>query len=128
MAEQTGLLSRISSLFGSRKNRLDENPTSIDYGGQHTALPQVVETRTSIFRPWARQDRALQNLSEGFVTLTQLMSGIKENLEKQNARQDELMRVLAQLPQMIETIPESNRNSAEALKTIYQQLAQQNQA
>lgn len=126
MGEQTGLLSRITSLFG-RKNRINNDETSLDFGGQALQHPPV-ETRASVFRPWARRDHALQNLSEGFVTLTQLMSGIKENLERQNARQDDLMRVLSQLPQMIEAIPETNRHQAEALKTIYQQLAQQNQA
>lgn len=124
MAQSTGLFSRITTLF-SRKNRIEEH-LPLDENG----LPQrqIVETRTSIFRPWSRQNQALQNLSEGFVTLTQLMSGIKENLEKQNLRQDEMLRFLSSLPTVIEQIPEANRAQGEALKTIYEQLTQQNQA
>ncbi|HRK29475.1 MAG TPA: hypothetical protein PLD59_00240 [Tepidisphaeraceae bacterium] len=127
MSEQsTGFMSRIASIF-TRKNRLEEGGISSDLDSTQPPS-QLVETRQSIFRPWAKRDHALQNLSEGFVTLTRLMSGIRDNLEKQNTRQEDLMRVLSQLPQMIETIPESNRSQAEALKTIYTQLAQQNQA
>jgi len=127
MGEQTTkFISRLTSLFG-KKTRLDENGLTADFGGRQSQT-QLVEAKQSRFRPWAKRDNALQNLSEGFVTLTQLMSGIRDNLEKQNLRQEELMRVLSQLPQIIESIPESNRTQAEALKTIYTQLAQQNDA
>ena len=124
--QTTKFISRITSLFG-KKGRIDDHGLSAEFGGQQSPT-QLVEARQSIFRPWAKRDQALTNLSEGFVTLTQLMSGIRDNLEKQNLRQEELMRALAQLPQIIETIPESNRTQAEALKTIYTQLAEQNKA
>jgi len=123
MAEQTGLISRIANLFG-RRNRIDGQPLD----DAQSPTTEIISARGSIFRPFAKRDAVLANLSEGFVTLTQLMSAIKESLEKQQSRSDELLRLLGQLPQVIETIPESNRNQAEALRTIYQQLAQQNQS
>lgn len=123
MADSNGLLSRIATLFG-RKNRIEEHLSH----DEPAPSRQLVEARTSIFRPWARQNQALQSMSEGFVTLTQLMSGIKENLEKQNLRQDELLRFLSNLPAVIEQIPEANRSQAESLKLIYEQLGKQNQA
>jgi chromosome segregation ATPase len=133
----TGLLSRITRLFGPRRSRLGIDgvplgePALDEHGNRVAPRAHLVDTRVhsgGIFRPWVKRDAALQNLSEGFVTLTQLMSGIKENLEKQNLRHDELARLLSALPQAIESIPETNRSQAEALRTIYQQLAQQNQA
>lgn len=133
MPEQTGLLSRITSLFGGgRRNRLDgelDAATRLPLdGADAAAAQQLVDGRGSIFRPWAKRDQALQNLSESFVSLTRLMSAIRESLERQHDRQDELIRLLGQLPAVIETIPESNRTQAEALRGIYQQLASQNSA
>lgn len=132
MPEQTGLLSRITSLFGGRRGRVDvdldaSSRLPLD-GSDQAAAQQLIDGRGSIFRPWAKRDHALQNLSESFVSLTRLMSAIRESLERQHDRQDELIRLLGQLPAVIETIPESNRTQAEALRGIYQQLASQNNA
>lgn len=142
MSEQTGLLSRITGLF-SRRHRtagggydasrlpLEDSPAAGGIGQQlidPARLNHGGSGGGSIFRPWARRDQALQNLSEGFVTLTQLMSAIKQSLEKQHERQDELLTLLGRLPAVIESIPESHRTQSEALRTIYDQLAKQNSA
>jgi hypothetical protein len=145
MAEQTtGLFSRIANLFGGgRRSRLNHDELGLSTGLDDSSVAtstaatptQLLETRRhgapvsgSIFRPWAKRDQALQNLSEGFVTLTQLMSAIRDSLEKQQHRHDELMNLLGRLPQIIEGIPEANRTQAEALRTIYEQLAASNNA
>jgi len=91
-----------------------------------TTLPEV-DTRTSILRPWARRDQAINNLQEGFHTLTDLMSAIKDNLNDQGRRQDELLKYLAHLPQAIQSIPESNRMQGETLKAIHARMEQQNE-
>jgi chromosome segregation ATPase len=130
MSEQTGLLSRITSLFGRRsrvdvdlnRDRLPLDPADLQ------AAQQLIEPRGSIFRPFHKRDVALQSLSESFVSLTRLMSAIREGLERQQDRQDELIRLLGSLPAVIEAIPESNRAQAEAMRGIYQQLAAQNNA
>lgn len=135
MAEQTGLLSRITGLFSRRGRHLgyEEPRLPLEDSAAGIAAQLVDPARSnhgggSIFRPWARRDQALQNLSEGFVTLTQLMSAIKQSLEKQHERQDELLTLLSRLPAVIEAIPESQRTQSEALRTIYDQLARQNSA
>jgi len=113
MTEQTTLLSRIGKWFkreGENGNTLAPNPTT------------SLETRTTFLRPWAKRDAAIQHLQDGFNTLTDLMGAIRDNLEKQNQRQDELMAALSQLPQMLEAIPESNRMQGETLKAIRQQI------
>jgi chromosome segregation ATPase len=125
MTENQTLFSRIGGWF-KKSNRAD--------GNGHGDLPlnppdgntSVVVTRSSFLRPWAKRDAAIQQLQEGFTTLTDLMSGIRTNLEKQNERQSELMQYLSSLPQVLEQLPESNRVQGETLKAIHQQLASQN--
>src|SRR2546430_2129087 len=41
-----------------------------------------LEPRSTFLRPWARRDAALQNLQDGFGTLTDLMARIGENLDR----------------------------------------------
>src|SRR5262249_10550334 len=85
-----------------------------------------IEPRSTFLRPWARRDAAVQHLQEGFLTLTDLMSTIKTNLENQSKRQDELVNCLAHLPEALRSIPESSRIHGETLRAIHQQLEQQN--
>lgn len=90
-------------------------------GGNSTLAPRV-----TFLRPWARRDAAIYNLQESFRSLTELMSTIRDNLERQSRRQDELLAYLAHLPEAIRAIPENSRVHGEMLQAIHQQLAQQN--
>ena len=84
------------------------------------------DSRSTFLRPWAKRDQAIENLQNGFNTLTGLMGSIRDNLETQNSRQQELMSLLSQLPQSLEGLPEASRVQSETLKAIHQQLATQN--
>ncbi len=120
MNEQQTLITRIGSWFkrGTRGNGdLPLDPHSPGTG---------IEPRSSFLRPWARRDAAIQQLQDGFHTLTDLMSTIRDNLDRQSHRQDELLNYLSHLPQALESLPESNRVQGEALRAIRQQLQQQN--
>jgi chromosome segregation ATPase len=98
----------------------------------HEELPlqpesqQQIVTRASFFRPWARRDHAIQNLQQGFGTLTDLMAAIKANLERQDQRNEELLNALQQLPQILQSVPETNKLQTETLRAIHQQMEQQN--
>jgi DNA repair ATPase RecN len=98
----------------------------------HEELPlqpesqQQIVTRASFFRPWARRDQAIQNLQSGFGTLTDLMAAIKANLERQDQRNEELLHALQQLPQILESVPETNKLQTETLRAIHQQMEHQN--
>lgn len=85
-----------------------------------------MEPRSTFLRPWAKRDAAIQNLQQGFDTLTDLMGSIRDNLEKQSARQDQLIQTLAQLPQSLQVLPESSRVQSETLKAIHSQIEHQN--
>lgn len=117
MTEQATFLSRIGKWF---KREHSENGDSMSESQSNTALD--TRTTTTFLRPWAKRDAAIQHLQEGFTTLTDLMGAIRDNLEKQNKRQDELMNALTQLPAMLESLPESNRMQSETLKAIHQQI------
>jgi methyl-accepting chemotaxis protein len=117
MSEQTpGMLARIVSWFGRSKNNGEATTTDLVRG----------DARPSLFNPSAKRDQAIANLQQGFNTLTDLMSTIKDNLNDQGRRQDELLTYLSHLPKAIEGIPETNRLQVESLKAISARLEQQN--
>ncbi len=124
MTEEATFLSRIGKWFkrdhptetgGSRAGVIGGEPGNHNPG---TAL----ETRTTFLRPWAKRDAAIAHLQDGFNTLTDLMGSIRDNLEQQNRRQDELLGALQQLPQVLQSLPESNRVQTETLTAIKQQI------
>jgi len=120
MSEQQNLLARIGGWF--RRSPRDENGdiTVLGHPGD-----SPTEQRSTFLRPWARQEQLINRFQESVDTLTNLMSGINENLQKQTIRQDELLNYLSHLPQVLETLPESNRVQGETLKAIHQQLSHQ---
>jgi chromosome segregation ATPase len=85
----------------------------------------VVETRPAVLRTWGRNNAAIAQLQEGFTLLTELMSTIRQNMEAQGRRQDELIAHVAALPKVLETLPEATRIQGETVKAIHQQLVTQ---
>jgi chromosome segregation ATPase len=122
MAEQT-LMSRVRGWFN--RSRMDDQMLSDLPPEGH--VPDEAQPRNSLFRPFAKRDAAIQSLHAGFVTLTDLMVGIRENLERQGKRQDELLEHLSRLPAVLEQLPESARVQGETLKALHQELAGQHE-
>jgi len=118
-AAQETFISRIGRLF-RRAPRPNGNS---DSSGSHA----IIEARPGIARPWGRQSAAIARLQEGFDSLTDLMSAIKENLETQNRRQEELTGYLSTLPKVLEMMPEASRAQAETLGAIRDQLVNQSE-
>lgn len=101
------------------------SPRAPDQPGQiETARPKP---RSFFWRPWARRDAAIASVQQGFDSLAELMASIRQNLESQSRRQDEMLGYLSHLPQLLEALPESQRAHGETLKAIGQQLTQQTQ-
>lgn len=99
-------------------------------GGEQVDAPatettSMVPIRSSFFRPWARRDAAIANLQQGFNTLTDLMSSIRESMERQSGRQDEMLSYLSHLPEVLKAMPEAQRLHGQTLQAIGQQLQQQ---
>jgi chromosome segregation ATPase len=115
MADQT-LMERMKNWFRSR-------PVEGELVQPDDAPAEV---KNSLLHPFAKRDAAIQQLQSGFVTLTDLMTGIRENLERQGQRNDELMQQLSRLPGALESLPESTRIHGETLRALHQELSTQN--
>jgi DNA repair exonuclease SbcCD ATPase subunit len=119
-ASSPNLLSRIGRWFRKDIPENGDTQSLVGQPGGHSS--HALETRTTFLRPWAKRDASIQRLEEGFTTLTDLMGAIRDNLDKQNRRQDELLTALQHLPQVLNSIPESNRMQSETLQAIRQQI------
>jgi uncharacterized protein (UPF0335 family) len=94
--------------------------------GGNSLLPNPIEPRSTFLRPWARRpDPNLEQLRSAVGALGELMTGIRDNLENNAKRQDEMLSYLAHLPQALQQLPESARVQGEALKAIQLRMERQ---
>jgi len=120
-----GFLHRIASWIKNPRHRNRPDAAGSDQMSQSTALAPMGGMRGSFFRPWGKRDAALANLHEGFVALSGVMGSLKESLERQNQRQEELVNHIEHLPQFLESIPQTNQAQTEVLQTIAEQIRYQ---
>ena len=102
----------------------DANLAHVSRHGSH-AIERVDTTRSTFLRPWAKRDAAIDALHHSFESLSDLMHGIKENLDRQGQRTEELTRHLAKLPEALQGLPEHQRVQSETLLMIGGQMEQQ---
>lgn len=117
MGDQATLFSRIGQWFKRDGNGGGELPP---LDGE--SLPVQ---RSTLLRPWAKRDQAIANLQEGFNAVADLMTTVRDNLERQSARQDQLLEYLSHLPDALRQLPESNKAQAETLRAIHEQMDRQ---
>jgi len=130
MMQQEGFFTRIGRLIGINRQGNGELPleppsseSNTETALAHPAPPP--RPTLSLFRPFARRDAAIASLQQGFISLTDLMSAIREHLEKQGRRQDEMLSYLSHLPEILQSLPEAQRIHGETLRAVSQQLQQQ---
>jgi chromosome segregation ATPase len=135
MSDQSTLFNRIGSWL-KNATRLENDPigrlahengdhTMNDNGNTNTiatAIAPVTESRSTFLRPWAKRDQAIENVQGGIVALGELMTSIRDNMERQSQRQDELLQYLSHLPAALQSLPETSRLQAETLEAIQQQM------
>lgn len=146
MGEQNKFLSRIGSWFRKTPAAPGEQPVNGDDsastliaepepesngngggGGDHNDNrdDQNHEPRVTFLRPWAKRDQAIDNLNRGIGALGDLLTSIRENMEKQSQRQEDLLSQLTGLPEALKAIPEAGRAQTETLKAIHEQIERQ---
>src|SRR4051812_43971817 len=139
VGEQQKFLSRIGSWFRKNGATAGDQPVAVEEsdtdviselqgggGGDGGNDPQnEYEPRNTFLRPWAKRDQAIDNLNRGIGALGDLLTSIRENMEKQSSRQEELLGQLSGLPEALRAIPESGRVQGETLKAIHQQIERQ---
>jgi vacuolar-type H+-ATPase subunit I/STV1 len=140
MDSDNGFFSRLGKIFKSSSK--PEAPATVmtahgedDNGegshgsnghGSSSMLQPVEASRSTFLRPWAKRDASIVQLENGFNALTGLMGAVKESLDKQNQRQDELLNVLGGLPDVLRSIPASGAAQTETLRAIADQIREQN--
>jgi len=147
VSEQPTILSRIGNWFRRSRTEGTDAPADNDNGhpadvfdpglgsaaggpgngGGNNLLPTGQEPRSTFLRPWAKRDAAIEQLQSGVGALAELMTGIRENLERTAKRQDELVQYLSHLPGALQQLPESARVQGEALKAIQIRMERQSE-
>jgi methyl-accepting chemotaxis protein len=129
MSEQTNFISRVGKWFrrdpaqdGNGAVGMTDVIEPTENGEGMTPVHHADVSRSMFLRPWAKRDAAITNLQEGFNALTGLMIAVKDGLEKQAVRQDELLSYMAHLPGALESIPQSSRATAQTLEAISEQM------
>ena len=125
---RTNLFDRIGKFFRKGNDIQSQLPAVIDplSDDAEGATGGANDTRTTFLRPWSKREQAIDQLQSGVATLSDLMGTIRQTLEKNSTRQDELLSYISQLPKALETLPESTRVQGEALKAIQTGIEQQN--
>jgi chromosome segregation ATPase len=123
MNQQTGFFSRIARWFGRRG---DGDAMVAPPAEDGSAIQRADGPRVSIFRPWAKRDAAFSAIQESFHTLTDLMGAIRQAMERQSERQEQLVQSLQSLPRLMESIPDGQKVQTETLRMIVGQMEQQN--
>lgn len=120
MTEQTGIFGRIGRWLRRRFTSQDDLP--LLYGQTQTTTQLA---RRSIF-PWGRQEEDLSSLQAGLTSMTALMSNLRQYLDEQSSRHNELLTYLSQLSHALQSIPDTGRVQSETLRVLHQQIAFQN--
>lgn len=111
----SSLLARLSSLFMPRPS---EPPLLQDVT---TPSPKS----SSMFRPFSRSGTASSATSGDLSALTDQLVAIREAIDRQGQRHEDLMTYLSHLPKAMESMPENARLQSEALAAIKQHLENQ---
>jgi len=82
--------------------------------------------RLTFLRNRAPRNSPVEVLESGLSTLADLMAGIRVGLEAQSRRQEDLARCLANLPELVQQLPENHRLQLEALGAVGQQMERHN--
>jgi chromosome segregation ATPase len=144
VSDQPTILSRIGNWFRRSRTEGSDAPRDNDNGhpadvfdpglgsttggpGNGGMLPTGPEPRSTFLRPWAKRDQAIEQLQSGVGALADLMTGIRDNLERTAKRQDELVQYLSHLPGALQQLPESARVQGEALKAIQLRMERQSE-
>lgn len=140
MSDSNTLMSRIGGWFKRGGDSIetlgDEQPSATAVAPQPVipiaALPapaptveESAEPRSTFIRPWSKREATVEQVQTGVAALTDLITSVRENMERQSKRQDEMMGYLQHLPKALESIPENGRVQGEALKAIQKQMERQ---
>lgn len=128
MSESSTIIARIGRWLGLRRHEAGalplEREVPADPAGEVAPRPP---RRLGLWRPWARREAVISGLQQAFASIAELTQTIRDNLERQGRRQEELLVGLSRLVEVVQTLPEAQRLHGEALRAIGEQLRAQMQ-
>ena len=108
MSEGQGLFGRVSRWFRRRFGAEEDLP--LLYG--QTEATTTLARRPLFGFPWSRKEEDLTVLQAGLTSMTALMTSLRQYLDQQNARHEELLTYLSQLSQALQAIHRAENLSA----------------
>ena len=72
------------------------------------------------------RDASLQQLKHGYNEVVETMSAIRHHLDEQSERSERMLTLMEQLPEVLQSIPESSRRQTQALQAIHEQIEHNN--
>ena len=98
------------------------NPAEDDARPQESGESRALVADRLVEKPMSRKEETAQKISEGFDSLSGLLKSINEKLDTGNERGRVLADSIEELPEVLRSIPETNRAQIEFLGTISKQL------
>lgn len=120
MSDDESMFEKVGRWFRRRFSAGDDLP--LLHG--ETETPMTL-SRRSVFG-WGKPAEDLSSLQNGLSSISALMTSLRQYLDQQNARHDELLTYLSQLSHALQAIPDSGRVQGETLRVLHQQIAVQN--
>lgn len=113
---------------GERPDQAERVITSLEKLTQEPADQPKPARRTGLLSRIsgsARREERMDHLQEGYNDVVELMHSVRDRLDEQSDRSDQLMQILARLPEAIDALPETNRNQARMLEALQTHLDRQ---
>jgi len=120
MSETGGIFGRFTRWFRRQWRREEDLP--LLYGQTETS---VLGARRSLF-PWTRANASIDLVESRLSAVTALMVALRNAIDQQTQRHDELLNYLSQLSHALQAIPDTSRVQSEMLRVLHQQIAYQN--
>lgn len=117
-AGEAALRPSITEILFRRRSAADEDEPE---GGTGTETRVLAPDRTAEKR-LTRKEETAQKITEGFENLSGILKSINQKLEAGNERSRGLADSIEELPEVLRSIPETNRAQVEFLGTISKQL------
>jgi len=134
----TALGDRFNKLFTRKRTDAHAATASASGGGRSgpsrikwrfkrpspTASGEPVEVAAPA-RADASREQSVQQLKKGYNEVVDTMQVLRDHMQKQSERSDRLLHLMEGLPEVLKSIPETNRNQTQTLFAIREQFEQQ---
>lgn len=98
----------------------EERPEPVEPPRQELPEPPIKPPAPFLVR--GKRPGANKNVQKGMSALAEMTGAVRQDLQKQGERHEQLLRYLSHLPKIISQFPETARLQGEAMKAIHSQM------